>query len=82
MGYERYYCSVTGALLLPPASCQMAGFFVTMASRAGRDSNPGSHQSIAGCSMAWRFFEGGLSQECRLSGVQIRPKSRAVQGVR
>jgi hypothetical protein len=45
----------------------MAGFFVTMASRAGRDSNPGSHQSIAGCSMAWRFFEGGLSQECGLS---------------
>ena len=30
MGYGRYYCSVTGVLLLPETPCQIAGFFVTM----------------------------------------------------
>jgi len=30
MGYWRYYCSVTGVLLLPGTPRQIAGFFVTM----------------------------------------------------
>jgi len=82
MGYERYYCSVTGVLLLPETPCQIAGFFVTMGLIRPPRQHPGSQQSIPVAAMPSGFLK-APSAEGRLMGFQIRTrKSRAVQAVR